>query len=120
MTRPRLSTTRELYGILGKVPEAGKLQAQWNAFFEKEGMDAFMDKYPTTVETLPERLSEMFHFDRRAYIVGPDLQEAIIPLLDEIEEEVLKKRKAEVVINNNGVMKGYAERDAFPFIQGTA
>ncbi|MCF7844424.1 MAG: hypothetical protein K9M03_01170 [Kiritimatiellales bacterium] len=113
MTRPRLSTTRELYGIIGKIPDAGKLQSKWNKFFEKEGMDAFMDKYPTNVDQLPARLSEMFHFDRRAYIVGADLQEAIIPLLDEVEKEALEQGRVEVVINKNGVMKGYIEIESF-------
>ena len=104
MTRPRLSTTRELYGILGKIPDAGKLQSEWNVYFEKKGMDAFMDKYPTTVETLPERLSEMFHFDRRAYLVGPELQEAIIPLLDNVDDSAKKKGNVNLVVNKNGVL----------------
>ncbi|MFH1670551.1 MAG: hypothetical protein ABIA92_03100 [Patescibacteria group bacterium] len=106
MTRPRISPERELYGIMGKVPNAGKLQSQWNAFFKKEGMDAFMDKYPTTVEQLPERLSEMFHFDRRAYIVGPELQEEIMPLLDEIDELSREKGRANLVLNKDGVIIG--------------
>jgi shikimate 5-dehydrogenase len=111
MTRPRLSTTRELYGIIGKIPDSGKFQSKWNRHFDKEGMDAFIDKYPTTVEQLPERLSEMFHFDRRAYIVGKELQVAIIPLLDEVDDAV--KDRVEVVINRGGIMKGYAEMEAF-------
>ncbi|MBU0766206.1 hypothetical protein KKF55_00235 [Patescibacteria group bacterium] len=106
MTRPRLSTTRELYGIIGKIPDSGKLQSEWNKFFEKEGIDAFMDKYPTTVETLPERLSEMFHFDRRAYIVGDKLQEAIIPLLDQIDELAIEKGRVNLVLNIGGVLTG--------------
>lgn len=106
MTRPRVSTDREIYGILGKIPNAGKLQSQWNKFFKKEEMDAFMDKYPTDAKQLPERLSEMFHFDRRVYIVGPELQEEIMPLLDEIDELAREKGRANLVLNKDGVIIG--------------
>ena len=95
-----MSTTRELYGIIGTLSNASQIRAKWNAYFEEKGIDAFIDKYPTTQETLPERLSEMFHFDRRAYIVGDSLQEEIVELLDEAEP------KMNFVINDRGVMSG--------------
>jgi shikimate 5-dehydrogenase len=110
VTKPRTSTTRELYGIIGKIPNAGAVQSQWNAFFAKEGMDAFMDKYPTTVATLPERLSEMFHFDRRLYLVGKPLQEAIIPLLDALDQSA-EEGGVDCVVNNGGVLTGYRVQD---------
>lgn len=116
MTRPRLSCTRELYGILGKVPKAGALQAQWNAQFAKEGIDAFVDKYPTTVEQLPERLSEMFHFDRRAYLLGVELQEAVLPLLDHVDPVAAEQGRVAVVMNEGGVLTGYVEAENFPFV----
>lgn len=101
MTCPRISPARELYGIIGTLPNASQLQAQWNRFFASHGMDAFMDKYPTTKAHIPERLSEMFHFDRRLYLVGADLQEVIVPFLDASE-----KKKVDTVLNRGGVLHG--------------
>ena len=95
-----MSTTRELYGILENMKNSSAIRSKWNAYFEEKGIDAFIDKYPTTIETIPERLSEMFHFDRRAYIVGDNLQEEVIPLLDESESKV------NLIINDGGVMRG--------------
>ena len=102
MTKPRTSTTRELFGILGSHPDASVLQSSWNAYFAENGIDAFMDKYATTEENLPERLSEMFHFDRRGYIVAPKLQEAIVPLLDDASAE-----RVDTVWNDGGILHGY-------------
>ena len=114
MTKPRVSTTRELFGVLGAHPNASAIQREWNAHFESEGIDAFMDRYPTTPEQLPERLSEMFHFDRRAYIVGLRLQEAILPLLDHIDTSAKGEGRADTVINTDGVMAGYFLKDFSP------
>jgi shikimate 5-dehydrogenase len=108
MTKTRISPDRELYGILGSHPDVSRLQSTWNAYFAKNAMDAFMDKYPTTVTTMHERLSEMFHFDRRAYIVGPTLQEAIIPFLDTCSEA-----RVNCVVNTRGVFRGYLIDDPF-------
>jgi len=105
MTKPRKNTGRELYGIIGAVPHASKLLKEWNAFFAEEGMDATMNVYPTTRANLPERLSEMFHFDRRAYIVGKDLSKAIIPLLDRVEPEA-RRRGVAWVENLEGILIG--------------
>ncbi len=113
MTKPRLSTTRELFGILGSYPDASVLQRDWNAYFAKEGMDAFCDRYPTKEDQLPERLSEMFHFDRRGYIIGSRLQEAIFPLLDAIDSSVTDG-KVNVVKNEGGVLTGFFLKDVGP------
>ena len=72
MTQSNKSTDREIYGIIGKFPNASKIQKEWNEYFKEKGIDAFMAKYPTEIDELPERLSEMFHFDRRMYLVGED------------------------------------------------
>src|SRR3989339_871006 len=91
MTKPRTSTHRELYGLIGSIPDVSNVLKVWNAYFREEGIDAVMNLYPTTVKNLPERLSEMFHFDRRAYIVGNNLSKAIIPLLDQVEPEARRR-----------------------------
>ncbi|MDD3897199.1 MAG: hypothetical protein PHU04_05200 [Candidatus Peribacteraceae bacterium] len=101
MTKPRTAPARELFGLLGKVPDASGVQAEWNRFFAARGMDAFMGRYPAKREQLPERLSEMFHFDRRLYLVGADLGTAIVPLIDFSEE-----KKVDIVLNRGGVLHG--------------
>lgn len=70
-----------------------------------------MDKYPTTEKNLPERLSEMFHFDRRLYLVGPELGEAVIPLIDELDASAKTKGKINLILNNGGVLKGVYTED---------
>ena len=104
MTRPRTSTTRELFGIIGTISDVSSELSHWNNLFEKEGIDAFMDRYKTKESEIPERLSEMFHFDRRGYIVGDDLQEVIIPYLDEVEEGV---SKIDTINNKGGILYGH-------------
>ena len=105
MTKPRTSPHRELYGLIGKVPDASKILKEWNAVFRERGMDASLDVYPTTEKNLPERLSEMFHFDRRGYIVGKDLAKAIIPLLDTVEPSA-RRRGVQFVLNKGGILHG--------------
>lgn len=116
MTKPRTSTlrhaqgrsaTRELFGIIGKVDNVSRIKSDWNRRFKQKGIDAFLDSYPTTAANLPERLSEMFHFDRRGYIVGDNLQEQIVPLLDEINESVAEEEMVDTVINRDGILVGY-------------
>lgn len=102
MTKPRMSPTRELFGVIGKIPNRSETLKTWNAYFTRTGHDAFMDYYPTTPDTLPERLSEMFHFDRRGYIVSPDLSEALIPLLDSCASS-----HVDTIVNDNGVLRGF-------------
>jgi shikimate 5-dehydrogenase len=114
MTNPRTNPERELMGILGSLDNTSEEMSWWNEEFKKLGMDAALSRYPTEVDTLPERLSEMFHFDRRGYIVGFALQKAIIPLLDSIDSSVglaLSEGEGEgrvdTVCNVGGVMTGY-------------
>ncbi|MDO8468348.1 MAG: hypothetical protein Q7S29_01155, partial [Candidatus Peribacter sp.] len=115
MTKPRTSPNRELYGLIGSVPDASKILKEWNAHFREQGMDASMDVYPTTEKNLPERLSEMFHFDRRGYIVGKDLAKTIIPLLDSVEPAARRRPSSAkasegegvaFVWNEGGILKG--------------
>ncbi len=69
-------------------------------------MDAFIDYYATKENQLPERLSEMFHFDRTMYIVDSSLGQAIKPLLDEIDPSV-GEGSVDTVFNREGVLIGY-------------
>jgi len=105
MSKPRNNPHRELYGMIGHVPDASRILKEWNARFRAQGMDASMDVYPTTEKNLPERLSEMFHFDRRGYIVSKDLSKAIIPLLDHVEAAA-RRKGVTFVANKGGVLFG--------------
>ena len=110
MTKTRTAPERELFGIIGTYPDVSRLQSEWNAYFTKNDIDAFMNKYPTTPSTIPERLSEMFHFDRRAYVVGPVLAKHIAPHLDNVDcpEDAIN-----FVVNIGGVFHGRCIDDPF-------
>ncbi len=73
-----------------------------------------MHRYPTTVKNLPERLSEMFHFDRRMYLVGDSLQSAIVSMLDVLDVTAQKVKKVNVVMNERGVLKGVFTEEIGP------
>lgn len=111
MTKPRTSIDREIFGILGKHPQRSELQRSWNAYFEAENIDAFLDYYPTTEATIPERLSEMYHFDRRAYIVGFSLTEAILPYVDVLRATAAEQGSANLLYNRGGVIEGWYVED---------
>lgn len=106
MTKPRTAIHRELFGILGSFPVAGKEMARWNKSFAKQGIDAWMSKYPATVKTIPERLSEMFHFDRRAYLVSPSLEKVVLPFLDRLETHAKQEGRVNTILNERGVLVG--------------
>lgn len=108
-----MSTTREIFGILGKHPERSALQRAWNAYFATKKIDAFLDYYPTTEATIPERLSEMYHFDRRAYIIGPDVSDAIRVYVDVFPQEkqtaagLRVEERINFLCNRDGVFEGW-------------
>ena len=104
MTTPRSNPTRELFGILGSIEDCSGELRWWNKRFSAAGMDAAMVRYSARADTLPERLSEMFHFDRRGYIVGDALEKDIVPLLDGI---VSDDGRVDTVYNDGGVLTGY-------------
>ncbi len=99
------------------MKNASKIQKEWNKYFKEEGIDAFMAKYPTKVDQLPERLSEMFHFDRRMYLVGEDLQESVGQLLDTLDESV-DEGKVSIIKNEGGIFTGFFQNIDTPAPQG--
>ncbi len=82
------------------------MQREWNRYFREHDMDAFLDRYPADKTNLHERLSEMFHFDRRIYVVAPRLQHLVTPLLDHLDTSV-ENGKVTLILNCNGVLTGY-------------
>lgn len=111
MTKPRTNSDREIFGIIGKIDDMSAEKKWWNSRFLERGIDACMDSYPTKEHEIPERLSEMFHFDRRGYIVGEPLQEAILPLLDHIDPSAVGEGRVSFVANRSGILTGYFEED---------
>lgn len=107
MTKPRTNPDRQLFGVIGVINDVSTLRSEWNTWFEAEGIDAFMGYYPTKEAELPDRLSEMFHFDRRGYIVGKALGKAIIPLLDHLDSTAVEEGSVDTVVNDGGVFTGY-------------
>jgi shikimate dehydrogenase len=107
MTKPRISNERILLGILGKSPDASAVLREWNSFFRSAGIDGSMDRYPCTEKTIPERLSEMVHFDRRGYIVASALQTAMLSPMDTLDGSAIQSHKVDTIINDNGVLTGY-------------
>lgn len=101
MTKPRINVDRKLYGIIGKVRDGSKLQSAWNAWLEQHDIDGFADRYPTSVDMIPERLSEMFHFDRKLYVIAPDLRREVATYLDRFDHD-----EPDVIVNERGVLHG--------------
>lgn len=106
-----MNPDRQLFGLLGSFPDTSEQKQYWNAYFESKGLDAFLDHYPCTEAEIPERLSEMFHFDRKGYIVGKPLQEAIISYLDRRDPSVEGEGRASLIVNDGGVLIGYVCRE---------
>ena len=98
---------RELFGILGSLESTSEELSWWNAKFTSKNIDAVMTRYPTEQSTLPERLSEMFHFDRRGYIVGKALQKAIMLHLDALDGSAAEEGSVDTVLNSGGVLTGF-------------
>jgi hypothetical protein len=49
----------------------------------------------------------MYLHHRFSYVVHEPFQEAVMPLLDEIDPSTSKKGSVNIVINEEGVLKGY-------------
>lgn len=111
MTKSRISTTRVLLGVLGASSQTSKILREWNRMLREEKIDGSMDRYPCTAVTLPERLSEMLHFDRRGYIIIPALHQPILPLMDILDTSAKKRGAVDTVVNNGGVLTGHWTND---------
>lgn len=102
---------RSVCGLLGPRCIAGE-RKRWNALFLAEGIDAFFDCYrASTTADLELRLAEMFHLGRRGYLVVPALQNMIVPLLDQLDQSATGEGRADVIVNNDGVLRGYCMGD---------
>ncbi len=96
-----------VFGWLGPSCKANARKT-WNELFRKEGIDGFFDFYRTTnAYELATRLSEMFLLERRGYVIAPELQTIILPLLDRLDFTALEQGSADTVTNEGGVLVGY-------------
>lgn len=60
------------------------------------------------VQCLHQRLGEMFYHGRAAYVMeDASLQEAVMPLLDLLEDSAQRAARVSVVINDEGILKGH-------------
>ncbi len=107
VTKPRISTDRVLLGILGRCPDSSAVLREWNVLLRSAGIDGSMDRYPCSEQTIPERLSEMVHFDRRGYIVASSLQSAMLHAMDNLDPSTVSSQKVDTILNDGGVLTGY-------------
>lgn len=99
---------RYVFGFL-TARSSGDARKVWNDLLAKEGIDGFFDFYPTrSREDLQMRLSEMFHLGRAAYVLSPKLSEVVEPLLDRTDASVTQQGSIDTVLNEQGVLVGYA------------
>ena len=98
-------------GLIGSAC-SGSARTVWNALFKEQGIAAFFDFYRTgTKEDLELRLSEMFLLERRGYIVAPELQRIIVPLLDALDDAARAVGRADTVRNDGGILTGFLCED---------
>ncbi|OGJ62000.1 hypothetical protein A3C37_00670 [Candidatus Peribacteria bacterium RIFCSPHIGHO2_02_FULL_53_20] len=107
MTKSRISSSRLLLGVLGKSSKSSLILREWNRFLREQGIDGSMDRYPCTESMLPERLSEMLHFDRRGYIVTESLHSSIAALMDRLDPSAEERKSVDTVVNDGGMLIGY-------------
>ncbi len=107
MTKPRISSDRILLGVLGSSADSSAILREWNSYLRAAGIDGSMDRYPCSEKTIPERLSEMVHFDRLGYIVVPSLQSAMLQEMDDLDSSATESQKVDTILNDNGVLTGY-------------
>lgn len=93
----------------------GRARAVWNLLLREQGIDGFFDFYPTSGEReLTLRLAEMFHLDRRAYVLSGPLQDIVRPLLDRMDSSVTDEKAVDTIINTGGVLVGFHIGDLPP------
>ncbi len=81
---------------------------RWNAFLASRGIDGFFDFYRTLSRVdLELRLSEMFLHGRRGYLLDASLQLPVCDLLDHLAPSARKGGRADVVVNDGGVLTGH-------------
>lgn len=88
---------------------ASQARTRWNELFREKNIPAFFDFYRTkTKEDLELRLSEMFLLERRGYVMAPELQTMIVPLLDRLDDTAKQTERVDTVVNDGGVLVGYS------------
>gem|GEM_PF-1335860 len=85
-----------------------RCRAVWNAFFKEQGSPLEFQFYRTrNREELELRLSEMFVLRRLGYVVHPDFQTTILPLLDELDATAQKAQQVDTIVNDGGRLIGH-------------
>lgn len=108
--------TKQL-GILGYPLSHSISPAFQQAALDCLGIDAQYHSWPTAPDNLQDKVEQL----RNAKVLGANVtiphKEAVIPLLDEIDEMAAAIGGVNTIINNNGRLKGY-NTDATGFMRG--
>ncbi len=103
---------RTVIGCIGTPDDGGHHTCRkfWNAIFSQQNISATFEIYPLTLaKDVQLRLAEMELHARRAYILhGTELQRLILPFLDRIDAHAQQEQRVDTVLNNSGVLVGYA------------
>lgn len=95
-----------VFGLVGPAC-SGQARKLWNEEIKRQGIDGFFDFYRAkTSADLEFRLSEMFLLERRGYVLSPELQEAAISLMDQLDDSAKQRGRVDTVTNERGVLVG--------------
>lgn len=98
---------RSVVGLIGPVC-IDQCRAVWNTALREQGSPLDFQFYRTrNREELELRLSEMFTLGRLGYIVHPEFQSTVLPLLDRLDSAAHKKERVDTIVNDGGVLVGY-------------
>lgn len=78
---------KDLYALIGDPVDKSISHKTHNTLIKEIGWDAVYLKFPVTKDELPLFMKEIREFDVRGLSVTMPLKEAILPYLDEIDEE---------------------------------
>jgi len=115
--KPSINGQTAVYGIIGYPVSHSKSPQFQTAAFISVGINAVYLPFQVRPEDLKKAVEGIKALSIKGFNVTVPHKEEIIPLLDEISEEVKYIGACNTVINLDGYLKGY-NTDAHGFIQG--
>ena len=98
---------KKLYGVIGCPIQQTMSPLIHNDAFLNLGMDAYYHAFHVEPEELETAVKGMKAIGISGFNVTIPHKEAIIPLLDEVDEHARRIGAVNTVVHENGVMKGY-------------
>jgi shikimate 5-dehydrogenase len=95
------------FGLLAYKTPAAPYSKKFYHLLSKSNLKTEYKKYPTRPENLHSALSRMYTNQIHGYTVSPLLQQIIVPLLDQLDAQSKKIKKADTIINKDGVLMGF-------------